>query len=177
MTESSASTTFSRKIKSTQLMVVARFEKDALERCVKHLIFLPILLVRFFIHIETYFEVSSTITVFHIRRGGMKGLLVTYPDEIFDVAWGNTIEERFRQAKMPEYDFAYRKSMLKYRGGPTAVEVHGVSEPMEAARLNFQFVVLLLYLGVDIKVRLDLHFYSFHSLFILLKPDRRSLNY
>lgn len=83
----------------------------------------------------------------------MKGLLVTYPDELFDVVWGNTIDDRSRPAGMPEYEFAYRNSMLKYRGGPTAIEVHGFSEPMDSARLNFQFVVLLLYLGVDIKVK------------------------
>lgn len=85
----------------------------------------------------------------------MKGLLVAYPDEIFDVLWGNIMKTDSGVSRMHECVFAYRPSMLKYRGGPTEIEVHGYSEPTDSARLNFQFIVLLLYLGVDIEVRVS----------------------
>lgn len=91
----------------------------------------------------------------------MKGLLVAYPDEIFDVLWGNIMRTESGVSRMPESVFAYRPSMLKYRGGPTEIEVHGYSEPMDSARLNFQFIVLLLYLGVEIEVRVSAAVFSF----------------
>ena len=42
--------------------------------------------------------------------------------------------------------------MFKYPGGPRILEINGVSKPPKAARLNVQFILLLLSLGVRMEV-------------------------
>ncbi|KAI8984846.1 RdRP-domain-containing protein [Trametes punicea] len=82
-------------------------------------------------------------TVFQIRRGGIKGVIVRYPDETFD---------RLCKTTSPSVVIAYRPSMLKYDGGPTNLEINNYNSAPAPARLNFQFMVLLLTLGVPVAV-------------------------
>ena len=131
--------------------VVVRFARAVLKRYGPNLTFRQVHQVRSF---TLYFIVSNLwliwYIVFHIRRGGLKGLLVAYPNEVFDDRWGNAIQEgRARLAQAPNIVLAYRSSMLKYRGGTTEIEVHDISKPPDTARLNLQFIVLLLKLGVE----------------------------
>ncbi|KAI0352487.1 RdRP-domain-containing protein [Trametes cingulata] len=82
-------------------------------------------------------------SVFQIRRAGIKGLLVRYPDHKF---------ERLCGTKSPGHLIAYRPSMFKYEGGPTALEINNYNAPPAPARLNVQFTILLLTLGVPLEV-------------------------
>lgn len=86
--------------------------------------------------------------VFQIRRGGIKGLLVRYPDETFDRLCRN----RARMRRGTNVAIAYRPSMYKYGGGPTNLELNNHSSPPASARLNIQFMVHLLTLGVPFSV-------------------------
>lgn len=84
-------------------------------------------------------------TVFQIRRGGIKGLLVRYPDEKFDRFCYDT---NSRTWDMPMHVIAYRPSMLKYEGGPTVLELNNYAHYPRSARLNVQSILLLLTLGI-----------------------------
>ncbi|KAI0686125.1 RdRP-domain-containing protein, partial [Earliella scabrosa] len=90
----------------------------------------------------------SDTTVFQIRRGGIKGLLVRYPDEKFDELC------RKHSSKSSDSDsvIAYRPSMLKYNGGPTVLELNNHNSSPAAAHVNIQFTTLLLTLGVPLEV-------------------------
>ncbi|KAJ7266986.1 RNA dependent RNA polymerase-domain-containing protein [Mycena haematopus] len=80
--------------------------------------------------------------VFQIRLGGIKGTLTRCPDALFDHICG------CRGKKL-----AYRQSMVKYNDGrPLTLEVQNVSRPPKSGRLNKQFIVLLLTLGVPLSV-------------------------
>lgn len=81
--------------------------------------------------------------VFQVRRGGVKGLLVRYPDEKF---------ERLGGTSSPLHLIAYRPSMYKYEDGPTTLEINNHNLPPAPAHLNVQFTVLLLSLGVPVDV-------------------------
>ncbi|SJL07944.1 uncharacterized protein ARMOST_11302 [Armillaria ostoyae] len=85
--------------------------------------------------------VSEDTCVFQIRLGGIKGLFVRYKDEVFDRICGDS------EAKV-----AYRRSMFKYDDGPLMLEVQNVNRPPRSARLNIQFIVLLMTLGIQLKV-------------------------
>ncbi|TRM55909.1 RNA dependent RNA polymerase-domain-containing protein [Schizophyllum amplum] len=89
--------------------------------------------------------VPEDTSVFQIRRGGVKGLLVRYPDEVFDLLCPG-----------PNMKVAIRPSMIKYQGGPTVLEVHNVSRRPRSARLNKHFIILLLTLRVPLKAFEDL---------------------
>ena len=79
----------------------------------------------------------------------MKGTLVAYPDEIFsDICSLSLMKE---DTSSNAY-VAYRHSMYKYAGGPEVIEIHGVWYPPPSARLNFNFIILLLTLGVPLEV-------------------------
>ncbi|KAL5508616.1 hypothetical protein ACEPAH_6235 [Sanghuangporus vaninii] len=99
-----------------------------------------------------------------IRRGGIKGLLVAYPDDIFDIIC------RMNKIRTPgQYKFAYRPSMLKYTGGPTHIEINGISEAPRRARLNLSIIVIL-----ALKELIKLHLRSIE----MIAYDRReALNY
>ncbi|GBE79056.1 RdRP-domain-containing protein [Sparassis crispa] len=84
-------------------------------------------------------------TVFQIRRGGIKGLLVRYPDHKFDTL---CCAANCRSQAL----VAYRQSMSKYEGGPTILELIGYSHCLGSARLNFSFILLLLTLGIKLEV-------------------------
>ncbi|KAJ7099900.1 RNA dependent RNA polymerase-domain-containing protein [Mycena belliarum] len=85
--------------------------------------------------------VPSDTAVFQIRLGGIKGTLTLCPDEVFDALCGCTGKK-----------IAYRRSMLKYNDGPRILEVQNVSKPPKTARLNKQFILLLLTRGIPISV-------------------------
>ncbi|KAK0243800.1 RdRP-domain-containing protein [Armillaria nabsnona] len=85
--------------------------------------------------------VSEDTCVFQIRLGGIKGLFVRYKDEVFDRICGGS------EAKV-----AYRRSMFKYEDGPLVLEVQNVNRPPRSARLNIQFIVLLMTLGIQLEV-------------------------
>lgn len=78
-------------------------------------------------------------SVFQIRLGGTKGLLVRYPNEDFD----RLVNARGKQS------IALRPSMIKYKSDFTQLEICGVSRRRGHARLNIQFILLLLTLGID----------------------------
>ncbi|OSD01932.1 RdRP-domain-containing protein [Trametes coccinea BRFM310] len=87
----------------------------------------------------------SDTTVFQVSRGGIKGILVRYPDEKFERICGR----RSSRAKV-----AFRPSMLKYTGGPTVLEIndHNMSSAIAPARLNFQLIAHLLIRRVPCEV-------------------------
>ncbi|PBK97196.1 RdRP-domain-containing protein [Armillaria gallica] len=85
--------------------------------------------------------VSEDTCVFQIRLGGIKGLFVRYKDEVFDRICGGS-----------EAEVAYRRSMFKYEDGPSMLEVQNVNRPPRSARLNIQFIVLLMTLGIKLEV-------------------------
>ncbi|KAK0221439.1 RNA dependent RNA polymerase-domain-containing protein [Armillaria fumosa] len=84
--------------------------------------------------------VNDDTCVFQVRLGGIKGLFVRYRDEVFDRICGDG-------AKV-----AYRRSMFKYKDGPLMLEVQNVNRPPRSARLNIQFIVLLMTLGISLEV-------------------------
>ena len=57
-----------------------------------------------------------------------------------------------KKSKANQFVFAYRPSMLKYKGGPTSLEINNFSRSPTRARLNNAFVVLLLTLGTSTTV-------------------------
>jgi RNA-dependent RNA polymerase len=44
--------------------------------------------------------------------------------------------------------------MLKYKGGPTMMEINAISAPPRAGSLNVQYILVLLTLGVPLEVRI-----------------------
>ncbi|KAJ7697677.1 RNA dependent RNA polymerase-domain-containing protein [Mycena rosella] len=84
-------------------------------------------------------------SVFQMRLGGIKGTLTRCPDELFDAKCGCLGKK-----------IAYRRSMVKYNDGPHVLEIQSVSKPPKCARLNQQFIVLLLTLGIPLSVFEDL---------------------
>ncbi|KAJ6464452.1 RdRP-domain-containing protein [Mycena sanguinolenta] len=85
--------------------------------------------------------VSPDTAVLQIRQGGKKGTLVRCPDALFDQLCGSSNKK-----------IAYRRSMIKYAGGPQTLEVQGVSRPPKSGRLNKQFIILLLTRGIPLSV-------------------------
>ncbi|KAJ6557807.1 RNA dependent RNA polymerase-domain-containing protein [Mycena capillaripes] len=85
--------------------------------------------------------VALDTAVFQMRLGGIKGTLTRCPDVLFDNICG-----------CPGKKVAYRRSMVKYNEGPHVLEVQNVSKPPKSGRLNKQFIVLLLTLGVPLSV-------------------------
>ncbi|KAJ7083229.1 RNA dependent RNA polymerase-domain-containing protein [Mycena epipterygia] len=79
--------------------------------------------------------------VFQIRLGGIKGTLTRCPDDLFDQICGS-----------PGKKIAYRRSMVKYNDGPHLLEIQYISKPPKHGRLNRQFIVLLLTLGIPLAV-------------------------
>ncbi|KAI1792587.1 RdRP-domain-containing protein [Ganoderma leucocontextum] len=92
-------------------------------------------------------DLPPDTSVFQVRRGGIKGLLVRHPDNVFDRHC-----RKHPQARSGHYMIAYRPSMFKYEGGPTVLELNNHNSPPPAARLNIQFTALLLTLGVPFAV-------------------------
>ncbi|KAJ7060871.1 RNA dependent RNA polymerase-domain-containing protein [Mycena amicta] len=80
-------------------------------------------------------------SVFQIRHAGYKGTTTRVPDAYFDQQCGA------RGKKV-----AYRPSMLKYTGGPNMFEIQSISRPPRVARVNMQFIILLLTRGVPMRV-------------------------
>ncbi|OCH93263.1 RdRP-domain-containing protein [Obba rivulosa] len=93
-------------------------------------------------------ELPADTHVFQVRRGGIKGLLVRYPDAKF----ASLCSAQLGYPIAPSVKLAYRPSMLKYKGGPTALELNDCSRCPASARLNVQFIVILLTLGIDAKI-------------------------
>ncbi|KAF7351454.1 RNA-dependent RNA polymerase [Mycena sanguinolenta] len=92
--------------------------------------------------ISAVLAVPPDTAVFQIRLGGVKGTLTRCPDGLFDRICG------CRGKKV-----AYRQSMVKYNDGRLLpLEVQNVSRPPKSGRLNKQFILLLLTLGVPLSV-------------------------
>ena len=70
-----------------------------------------------------------------------------HPDNAFDQHC-----RKHPGAQNGHFMIAYRPSMLKYEGGPTVLELNNHNSPPSAARLNVQFMALLLTLGVPFEV-------------------------
>lgn len=104
---------------------------------------------------------------FQFRYGGYKGILVAYPDKLFDTLY---------DGEPGKYVIAVRPSMLKYEGGPSVIEVNNVSMPPFPARLNHAFVVLLLTLGVKLEVRPDDIISLFRTYLVFDKAFEELLN-
>ncbi|EJD52427.1 RdRP-domain-containing protein [Auricularia subglabra TFB-10046 SS5] len=86
--------------------------------------------------------IANTTAIFQVRIGGIKGVLARYPDDVFERLAQNSVAV-----------IAYRPSMFKYRGGPQIVELNKISKTRpDSARLNIQFILLLLTLGVGVEV-------------------------
>ncbi|OBZ65419.1 putative RNA-dependent RNA polymerase 1 [Grifola frondosa] len=96
-------------------------------------------------------ELPSDTRVFQIRRGGIKGLLVRYPDDKFDrICFSQKSRSSLKGAR--SYLIAYRPSMLKYEGGPTALELANHSSRPAPARLSVHMILLLLSLNISAEV-------------------------
>ncbi|RPD55098.1 RdRP-domain-containing protein [Lentinus tigrinus ALCF2SS1-7] len=95
-------------------------------------------------HVCNFNRIPHSTSAFQIRLGGIKGVLVRYPDDIFD----NLIGE----GEYGPYNIAYRPSMRKFKGGPTELELVNVSQTPRTAHLNIQLILLLITLGVPLNV-------------------------
>ncbi|KAJ7017150.1 RNA-dependent RNA polymerase, partial [Mycena alexandri] len=82
-----------------------------------------------------------TIRVMPVRLGGIKGTLTRCPDDLFDRICGCLGKK-----------IAYRRSMVKYNGGPHILEIQSVSKAPKSGRLNKQFIILLITLGIPLSV-------------------------
>ncbi|KZT13262.1 RdRP-domain-containing protein [Laetiporus sulphureus 93-53] len=91
-------------------------------------------------------------SAFQIRRGGIKGLLVRYPDETFDQLCSHYHGRANGRGSTSKYSIAYRRSMVKYKGGPITLELNNYSTCPGSARLNVGFILLLLTLGIPYTV-------------------------
>ncbi|KAI0773571.1 RNA dependent RNA polymerase-domain-containing protein [Fomes fomentarius] len=91
-----------------------------------------------------YHDLPMTTAVFQVRRGGIKGNLVRYPDDVFDNLVGTS--------EHGPYKIAYRPSMLKFTGGPTQIELVNHSNAPGAAHINIQLILLLSTLGIRLEV-------------------------
>ncbi|KAF7353316.1 RNA-dependent RNA polymerase [Mycena sanguinolenta] len=89
----------------------------------------------------TLVDIPSDTAVLQIRQGGKKGTLVRCPDDLFDQLCGSSNKK-----------IAYRRSMIKYAGGPQMLEVQSVSRPPKSGRLNKQFIILLHTRGISLSV-------------------------
>ncbi|KAJ7269529.1 RdRP-domain-containing protein [Mycena rebaudengoi] len=94
--------------------------------------------------IASILQVPPDTAVYQVRLGGIKGVLALCPDEKFDLLCS------------PGKKIAYRRSMVKYNEGPHVLEVQNISKSPKRGRLNKQFIVLLLTLGVPLSVFEDL---------------------
>ncbi|KAJ7665879.1 RNA dependent RNA polymerase-domain-containing protein [Mycena polygramma] len=91
--------------------------------------------------VSALLNIPVDTAVYQIRLGGIKGTLTRCPDALFDNICG------CRGKKL-----AYRRSMVKYNEGPHILEVQNISRPPKSGRLNKQFIVLLMTLGVPLSV-------------------------
>ncbi|KAI0717586.1 RNA dependent RNA polymerase-domain-containing protein [Cerioporus squamosus] len=89
-------------------------------------------------------ELPYVTSAFQVRRGGIKGVLVRYPDDVFDKLVG--------VGEAGPYSIAYRPSMLEFEGGPTELELVNVSQAPLPTHLNIQLILLLTTLGVLLSV-------------------------
>ena len=103
---------------------------------------------------------AERLVVLQIRIGGIKGLLVVYPDDIFEALCSKVNGGRdSRKVKL-----TFRPSMFKYPGGPRWIEVHQRSQRSTPARFNNAFVILLLTLNRRfIKVSLSIYSQTVNS--------------
>ena len=74
-------------------------------------------------------------------------MLVRYPDDEFDAHC-----RRLSRRRRGHFLMAYRPSMSKYAGGPTCLELNNYNSSPASARLNLQFMALLLTLGVPFAI-------------------------
>nr|GAT51679.1 RdRP-domain-containing protein [Mycena chlorophos] len=85
-------------------------------------------------------NIPTDTSVFQIRHGGFKGTVTRVPDADFDRACGCTGKK-----------LLYRPSMLKYTGGPYMLEIQSISRTPRDARLNKQFIILMLTRGIRMR--------------------------
>ncbi|KAF7319174.1 RNA-dependent RNA polymerase [Mycena chlorophos] len=85
-------------------------------------------------------NIPTDTSVFQIRHGGFKGTVTRIPDADFDRACGCTGKK-----------LLYRPSMLKYTGGPYMLEIQSISRTPRDARLNKQFIILMLTRGIRMR--------------------------
>jgi RNA-dependent RNA polymerase len=82
----------------------------------------------------------TAYAVFQIRIGGVKGLLVAYPDDLFEAL----CVKHKSGCTCYKLKLGFRGSMLKYEGGPRDIEVNRISHDPTPARINHGFIILLL---------------------------------
>ena len=82
----------------------------------------------------------TTMQVLQFRLGGIKGVLVAYPDDHFE-ALCTKYKPGCGSHKLK---IAYCGTMLKHEGGPRDIEANRVSQDPTPARINHGFIVLLL---------------------------------
>ncbi|KAJ7589646.1 RdRP-domain-containing protein [Mycena floridula] len=86
-----------------------------------------------------FLGIEVNTSAFQIRLGGIKGIVARCPDVRFDQIVG-------RSGKV----IAYRPSMKKFSSTLTDLEICGVSRRRGYARLNVQFILLFLSLGIPL---------------------------
>ncbi|KAH9928858.1 RdRP-domain-containing protein [Fomitopsis serialis] len=97
-------------------------------------------------------HIPEDTSVFQIRRGGTKGVLGRYPDEDFERLCNTENILVDKSSVGPEIVIAFRHSMLKYRGGPTTLEINDHCSRPSSARLNEYIILLLITLDVPLDV-------------------------
>ncbi|KZV82971.1 RdRP-domain-containing protein [Exidia glandulosa HHB12029] len=90
-------------------------------------------------------NLPDTTPIFQVRLGGIKGVFARYSNALFESLTGDA-----------DAVMAFRPSMFKYEGGPRLLEVNKVARSPRAARLNIQFILLLLTLGIPMQAFQDL---------------------
>ncbi|TFY67076.1 hypothetical protein EVJ58_g1871 [Rhodofomes roseus] len=93
-------------------------------------------------------HIPEDTSVFQIRCGGVKGLLSAYPDPDFERLCNTENRILNRDIVGSEVVIAFRRSMLKYDGGPTMLEINDHCSRPGSARLNEFIILHLLTLGV-----------------------------
>jgi len=82
----------------------------------------------------------------------VKGLLGRYPDRDFERLCNVENIAVDKHSVGPEIVIAYRRSMLKYQGGPTTLEINDHCSRPSSARLNEYIILLLITLNVPLDV-------------------------
>ncbi|KAI5119613.1 hypothetical protein M0805_007877 [Coniferiporia weirii] len=122
-------------------------------------------------------DLAPSTSVFQIRLGGIKGLLVAYPDHLFNKICDTSRIKSSRPVPGRQPILAYRNSMRKYHGGPTNIEIQNISEPSSIARLNHAFIVLLLSLHVNLKAFKELLKKQLRSIHMIPYDRQEALRY
>ncbi|KAF7316033.1 RNA-dependent RNA polymerase [Mycena indigotica] len=119
----------------------------------------------FALEVIAFLQIPSETSVFQIRHGGYKGTVTRIPDTHFDRQCGTGKK------------VAYRPSMLKYTGGLDVLEIQSISRTPRVARVNKQFIILMLTRGISLQVIEEMLQLQLQSIGEMTTSRERALHY